>query len=268
MAIGHCKVASRITWESGVYSYACVHMGDHNLVGGVREFGGDEAHAEMRADLEESFGKVDFPEIVRRLDDYFGGLPFSLTTLFREEQRKIVEILLRSSLERVNAAYRQQFEQQSLLALFLGELGISIPPAFRTTAQMVLNADLREALDRSPLDVERIRHLLADAKAWQVELDEAGLSHQLAHLLQQRALVLRDHKDRHAALTALNTCLDVVDMMPFSINLIKPQNIVYKLWRDRCSQGAESTGLDAQAVTLGKEPLKAVAARLSIRVAD
>ncbi len=244
MATGRCETVSNITWESGRFGYACVHMGDHNLVGGVRQFDGDGRFEEVCADLTESFGRVNFPEIVRRLDEHFSGMPFSLTTLFREEQRKIVEMILESSLESVKVAYRQQYKQQSLLAAFLGEIGISIPTAFRTTAQLVLNADLQEAFGVAPLDVERIRALLADARTWQVELDEAGLSHQLARSVERCAVGLRDRDRVHMALAALQSALDVVDLLPFSIDLMRTQNVVYKLNQNATLQAQAAGGTD------------------------
>ncbi len=267
LVVGQCEVSSEITRETLRFSYLCVHMGDHNLVGGVREYQGDERHAAMRADMLESFGRVDFPEIVRRLDVHFGGLPFSLTTLFREEQRRIVELILDASLRRVNDAYRQQYEQQSLLAVFLGELGISIPTALRTTAQMVLNADLHRELERTPIDKQRVSHLLEEAKTWQVDLDTAGLSHQLSLALDRSALVLRSEQDKHEMLTELENSLDVVDLMPFPVNLIQPQNIVYKLWRQTRSRMRVAVP-DDRIPPSWEEPLRAVAQRLRIRVDD
>jgi hypothetical protein len=268
MAVGRCRITSNITFESGSFTYACVHMGDHNLVGGVRPFDSEDAFNEMRDDLSESFGRVDFPEIVRRLDEHFPGMPFSLVTLFREEQRRIVEVILRASLQSANAAYRQQYEQQSLLAAFLGELGISIPAAFRMTAQVVLNADLKQAFAETPLDVEHIRGLLKESRTWQVDLDEAGLSHQLAQTVERCALAVRDDQKKLAALKELNAALDVVDLVPFSANLIRPQDVVYKLWREARSSAESAAALPPHSQPSWQQRLAPIARRLSIRVVE
>jgi hypothetical protein len=196
-------------------------------------------------------------------------MPFSLVTLFREEQRKIVEVILESSLERSNAAYRQQYEQQSLLATFLGELGISIPAALRMTAQVVLNADLKQAFAETSLDVERIRGLLKEARTWQVDLDHAGLSHQLAQAVERCALALQAEQEQLAALDELHAALDAVELVPFPVNLILPQNLVYGLWREARSSG-ESGGAAAEQQTEAswQQRLESIARRLSIRVVE
>lgn len=229
LVLGHCEVSSALTRESAAFDFACVHMGDHNLVGGVCPHQDNEHFELVKTDLRESFGRINFADMIRHLDQHFGTSTFSLATLFREEQRKIVGEVLRSYLERAQGAYQQQYEQQMMLAAFLGDLGISVPPAFRMTAQVVLNSDLRKALSRSEPDVSSIRSLVEQAQIWQVQLDEAGLDYELSQTVERLSLDVRDEQDKLAAVDKLLAVLDVVDVVPFEINLFRAQNIVYEL---------------------------------------
>jgi len=58
------------------------------------------------------------------LTEKFANNTFSLRTLFRDEQRKIVDVILKESLATAAAAYRSIYENQAPLIRFLNGLGI------------------------------------------------------------------------------------------------------------------------------------------------
>ncbi|MGQ9677630.1 MAG: DUF3536 domain-containing protein, partial [Chloroflexota bacterium] len=63
LALGRAKIASEITHETKRVSFGVLHLGDHNLSGGVREFRGDEAYGTLSQTLVETFGRGDLPEL-------------------------------------------------------------------------------------------------------------------------------------------------------------------------------------------------------------
>jgi hypothetical protein len=131
-----------------------------------------------------------------------------------------------------------------------------------------LNADLEQELRDLPLDVDRIRNLLEQAGTWQVDLDEAGLSFHLSQTVERSAVAVRDGEEKLAALSGLQAALDVIDLVPFSINLIRPQNIVYKLWQAAPAHAVSPTGPVDSGTESWEELLRAVAERLGIRVSE
>ena len=67
-----------------------LHFGEHNLSGGVRKFPGEEAYQILVQEVTQAFSRADIPEVIRTLDRVFGRDIFSLKSLFRDEQRKIL----------------------------------------------------------------------------------------------------------------------------------------------------------------------------------
>jgi alpha-amylase/alpha-mannosidase (GH57 family) len=67
LAIGRIQVASEITHNADTISFGVLHFGDHNLVGGVRFFLGDEAYGVMAWEVTEAFALADLPQTLRRL---------------------------------------------------------------------------------------------------------------------------------------------------------------------------------------------------------
>jgi alpha-amylase/alpha-mannosidase (GH57 family) len=282
LAVGRCRVTSTVTRESADHSFACLHLGDHNLLGGVRPFEDSTRHATMKDAEVQAFRRAHLPETIHRLYEHFNGSIFSLSSLFREEQRKIIDLVVDTTRSRAEGMYRLLYEQQGTLMGFLAELGTPIPNEFRTTAQVVLNIDLRTAASSADLDVERIRGLLEQARLWQAPIDEAGLSYALEQGLDTRAEAIRDEPEDLEQLARLDTAVDLVLSIPFRVNLFHTQNIVYDLLhrengrpRDPVAPAHAAIPAPAHAAsgTAGAVPepewrarLKTVAAKLSIRV--
>src|SRR5205085_3205825 len=96
--MGHARVCSRITQECGSFTYGVLHLGDHNVNAGVREFRGEQAYSEAADEIAATFNRADIAESLRFLDKHFGGADYTLKSLFRDEQRRIVSQILNSTL--------------------------------------------------------------------------------------------------------------------------------------------------------------------------
>jgi hypothetical protein len=247
LAAGRIRVVSEITREEAHLSFGVLHFGDHNLSGGVREFQGDELYEAMLQEVTEAFTHADLPEVLRLLDKHFLELRYSLRSLFRDEQRKILGLILDSTLAEAEAGYRQIYERRAPLMRFLTELGVPLPRAFHTAAEVVLNSDLRRAFLEETPDPERVRALLEEARTRGVELDTAGLAYVLKQTIERLAERFRTEPAQLSFLESLEGVAGLVHTLPFEVDLWKAQNAYYGLlqavypeFRHRAEQGEES----------------------------
>jgi alpha-amylase/alpha-mannosidase (GH57 family) len=173
---GRVRITARITRESEVYSFGALHMGGHSINAGVRVYRGEQSYNTLKKDLVEPFMRADFAGVLRLLDRHFGESIFSLRSIFRDDQRRIVNILLRSSVEETERTYWTMYEAQAPMMRFLADLRVPLPSAFSIAAEMALNSSLRKALeDVDNFDIDRIRALLQDATENRVPVDCATL---------------------------------------------------------------------------------------------
>ncbi|GAB4247293.1 MAG: DUF3536 domain-containing protein [Thermoleophilia bacterium] len=229
LLIGRARVESIVTRDYQEVSYGLLHFGDHNLSCGVREFR-DRASFELLArEVEDAFATADLPEVIRLLDRSFGELTYSLRSLFRDEQRKILGIIMQAAVEEAETAYRQLYEHHTPLLYFLARLGIPGPEALTAPSSFVVNADLREALKNGPAGRDRIRDLLEVARRGKVELDEAGLSFAYLNLLDRLSLAFSEVPDDLETLEELAEAVSLVDILPFEVDLWNTQNRYYEV---------------------------------------
>src|SRR5262249_30857150 len=94
LAVGGARVTSEITPTSHPLSFGVLHCGDHNLSAGVIDFRTIEAHRAMAREVIAAFERADYPAVLRLLDKYFGGATYSFKSLFKDEQRYILEPIM------------------------------------------------------------------------------------------------------------------------------------------------------------------------------
>ncbi len=242
VAAGRARITSTITGDSGDLSYGVLDLGGQNLAAGVRPFQGEGPYATVLEDLRSAFNRSDLAEVLRVMDKHFGGVTYSLKSLFRDEQRRILGPIVESARLEAEAAYRQVYQHHAPLMRFLIDLGVPLPGSFLEAAEVVLNANLRQALASAELDRSLIGALLQEAQQWRVILDSAGLAYTMQKRVEALAEGLRSGPTKPELPEKLSLVLDLVATMPFEVNLWRTQNVYYdvlqSIYRDEYWQQA------------------------------
>jgi len=257
LSIGKVRVASSLTGDADLLSYAVLHFGDHNLNAGVREQRDEETYEAGKA-----FEHGDIAQAIRLLDRDFGGLSYSLRSLFRDEQRRVLDLILASTLNEVEDELRDVFLQHAPLMRFLNGLGTPLPSAFGAAAEHVLNLDLKRAL--SSLNAEEVRRLLGETSGLGVALDVDGLSYALERALEERVESLRDRPEDSGLLLKVEEAVDLARTPPFRVNLWRVQNRCYEMLETVYPLMREESGEALAAEWV--ERFQALARKLGVRM--
>jgi alpha-amylase/alpha-mannosidase (GH57 family) len=168
-----------------------------------------------------------------------GGEPevpivYSLTSLFADEQHRILNTILNQTVGEMEDSLRKIYEDHASLLHFLTESGMNPPPALALAASFAINASLRRAIEADEFDAELVADLLTRGTVDHVTLD----THILAFAAGQRmkramvkleAAVSEQHPD--ASLHTLYAALEIAECigtMPFEVTIWQAQNI----WND------------------------------------
>ncbi len=228
MALGQASFTSKVTQECELLTFWVVHFGDHNVAGGVQAITEQSAYRHMLEAISDAFSRVDIPEVVRLLDKRFEKT-YSLRSLFRDEQRRILKVILSSTIAEAEAAYLQLYEHHAPLMRFVTSLGTPTPREFTAAVEYAINGLLRRALSSEELDGERIQNLLDEAQASNVLLDRTTLEFSLRKRVEILATRFALDPSNLEKLSDLRTALRIVKQMPFPVNLWVPQNHVYAI---------------------------------------
>jgi len=229
LAFGKARFTSMITQETEMLMFGVVHFGDHNLHGGVANFTTDDAYRELTKSVRDAFGRSDVPETIHLIDSGFGGQTYSLRNLFRDQQRKVLNEILKPAVRATESAYRQLYDNQAPLLRFMRDCNLPIPSPMKTTSEVALNGMLRRALEAEHLDSELIQSLLDDMRMASVQLDLPDLEMVLRRNLERQAREFVANPKDLKFLKQLRENLATTKLMPFSVVLWSLQNFCYAM---------------------------------------
>jgi hypothetical protein len=265
MAVGRAQLTSVITRESDETSFGVLHFGDHNITAGVSGFQSEDAYTTMKTEAFAAFRQADLPETIRVLDRHFGELTYSLRTLFRDEQRKVLSAVLASTVGEAEESYRQIYEHHGPLMRYLMDIGVPMPPSFQAAAELVINVNLRRALEEAPIGAGRLADHLADAKTWAILLDEAGLAFAARNTLERLAVVYEQNPDDQSVLRALEASSAGVKLLPFVVDLSEVQNRYWNVLQERYPDYAKRAARAEADAVVWLEQFRKLGANLNIR---
>ncbi len=242
--VARVRVTSTLTGRSGAFVTAALHLGDHNLVGGVEPDGAPERYREIRDIVSDPFARADLAETLRAFDRAFTRTEYSLRSLFKDEQRKLLDIILNTTLSQAEELYRHLYEDSQPLMRFLLDLGVPIPRAFLAAAEVTVNAELRYELSERRPSLETLAVLFDEAERWALELDHAGLAYALQETLEMLALEWEAHPERGDVMETLTALARFAGHLHEPVNTWRVQNVAYELClrelpaqRSRAEQG-------------------------------
>lgn len=223
---GQANFCSLVTRECAAFTFATVHLGEHNIIAGIAP-SNSEQDAAVQKTLSEVFSRADTAEIIRVFDEVFHKRTFSLRSLFRDEQRKIAGMVLAESLASSAAAYRAIYESQAPLIRFLNDLSIPVPRALRSAAEYAINNQLHSAFERPELDSHGIESYLKEAAAVHIQLDVPPLEFTIRRRLEREAEQSAQHLDSIENVRKLRQLIDLVASLPFPVVLWEAQNVLF-----------------------------------------
>ncbi|MFH1384796.1 MAG: DUF3536 domain-containing protein [Candidatus Omnitrophota bacterium] len=232
LAVGTVSVLSDITLEEIVISFAVMYLGDHNIVGGVRTFGGDEAFTAMYEEIKNIFKKSLIPDLIHAVDKHFSSHSYSIWHLFRDEQRELLDEIFKDTSMEIEVSFRQVYDRYYPVLQAMEGYTIHLPRHFSAVIEFVLNTDLRRTLETEPIDLENFEKLVQEVKRWQVRLDTITLnyiaSNRVEQLIQKCALVAHDS----SLFTSPIELLRLLGRLPVKLDLWKSQNIYFTVGKD------------------------------------
>jgi hypothetical protein len=191
---------------------------------GVKDEPAEDTYEAMVKAVTALFIKADITGTIRRLDKYFGDTAYSLSSLFRDERRKILDQILESTLGDAEDVYRHIYEDNAPLLRFLKDKNLPAPGPLQVAAEFVLNGSLGRAFQSDAIDPELIDTLLTEAKIQGVHLDGTNLEFIFRNRLEEMAQASVQAPADLSRIRTLKTAIDLLESLPFQVNLWAVQN--------------------------------------------
>jgi len=229
LALGRVRMTSEITQETEVLSYGILYMGEHNLIGGVCKFASPEAEAAAIKEILEVYRTADFTQVIRLIDQHFGSPSYSLKSLFKDEQRRILADIVATAREDLENRFRLITERYAPLMKFLEGAGAPLPGGLQTAWDLTLRGEIRKQLSNGQTDLEHLKALIEEAEPRGTEVLNADISYAAKGRMERLMQKIAEKPDDVNQVKELEAIAELMVPLPIGLNLAEVQNTYWNL---------------------------------------
>ena len=234
-AVGKALIRSNITWEEQYISFAVLHLGDHNIVGGVRPYEDEKSFSQMHDEIKEVFRKSDVTGTINLIEKHFDSGNYSLWHLFKDEQSKILYQILDTTLEEIEGSLRQINEHHYPIIQVIKQLHIPLPKVLANTVLVMLNTDLLQEIGSDHPDFFRLEQLVNEVLEWSFEIDRVTVEFMVRKKINQLMQDFQADPKDPEKIVQVENYLRILSPLALNVDLWKVQNIYFSVGKQRYS---------------------------------
>jgi alpha-amylase/alpha-mannosidase (GH57 family) len=226
-------IRSRITFEQYAVESVALYLGDHNIFAAVRPRTSDEDFHQIRGKLDGAFRRGDNNEVMRLMNVAFNGRNYSLSHLFKDQQRRILNDLLANTWEEIESSFRHIFEHNYAIIQMIRNMNMPLPKALSTPAEFILNQDLCRAIQAEKTDLDDLRNLADEAARLSLDLDREKLRFEGGHKISQLMNRFDKSPEDVKMLQNIERTLEILKLITPDIDLQNAQNVFFTIAKSK-----------------------------------
>lgn len=223
------NVHSDVTLEEDAFGGAAIWLGDHNVSCGVAKDMLPEAYKTMKEDVLGSFEKGQINEVIQRIPKHFGEYSYSLKDLFKDDQRCILDFVVKGRIKEAQELYRIIYYDNTALLRFMKDIRMPAPKPFRVAAEITLNKQIVQLLCTEDLDFEALKKAIDDSKYLAIGGDSQFLALKSSERVTQEFAELQQDPENTQIIERIIKLINTVTALPIELKLWHAQNIAFKI---------------------------------------
>jgi hypothetical protein len=201
-------------------------------------------------------------DVIGIMQTYFGPDKYTIWQLFKDEKRKILDMIATKSLEELETSLRRTYNRDYPLINALSNNEIPIPNAYRTTFEYILNADLIDSFESDRINIKEIERILAEMEKWNLKIEDASKVSRLAGQSVFKELQrIRSERENLKRIQRLNRLFPLLLKFDIKLQLHQTQNLYFQMSLENKKMGQQ------EIIPEWLDQFKKLGEHLSIRVA-
>lgn len=241
LVLGITMVKSNVTRTEKKFAFCVVYMGKHNIIGNISlEMQVDKFHS-MQVRIVKAFEEGRLGDVIGLMQTYFGPDKYTLWQLFKDEKRKVLDMITRQSMEELEYSLRRVYNHDYPLLTALDNNDVPIPNAYRTTFEYVLNADLLKWFQSDRIHTKELERIIGELEKWNLSIEDPDKVARLAGDRIYRELkAISSEKENQRKIERLNRVFPLLMKFDLKPNLYKSQNLYFLISRQKIQQDGHS----------------------------
>jgi hypothetical protein len=288
LAAGRAAITSNIVLERHAVDFAVLHFGDHNLICAVSARSENEAFQKMTKDLKNAFSKGDTTEAMRIMNIFFKGNNYSLWHLFKDEQRLILNQLLATTWQEIEATFRHIYEHNYTIMQILRGMRMPLPRALCVPAEFIINQDISREIEKAgaisippgfvldqdlykkiqseETNLDSLKKLIDQAARLSLQIDTTTLAYEASRKINSLMSSFEKYSDDIALLEKISGILGILLSIIPELDLQTAQNILFGIIRQKYPAMTQQAASGDEFAKKWCQNFKSVANYLGIKI--
>ncbi|MCP4454415.1 MAG: DUF3536 domain-containing protein, partial [Planctomycetes bacterium] len=222
-------IESQITLQRYCIELAVLYLGDHHVFAVVRKAGEKDDFESLCQRMKTAFKRGDTNEVIQTMNTSFEGVNYSLSDLFKDQQRKILDRLLENTRTEISSSFTHIYEHNYAIMQMVRNMGMPLPPDLAGPAAFILNRAILESLAARDMDLEHLRDVMDEIVAFDVQLDQKRLSFEASQHISERMKQLKNKPEDLTLLEQIGQTLEIIEPLMPDIDLQQAQNLFFEI---------------------------------------
>jgi len=230
LAVGRLRARSRRTWNEAEARFVVIHFGGldfHTVLEDAAELEAG-SHESFKEQLLATYRTGSFADLANLVNRQFPGRSHRLDDLFRDEQRRIIGIVLQDRFGDYHRAFELLANQDEDVLNRLGQLSYPIPKPLRAAASTYLDIHLRNEIGRleqgESVSLDAIEQFCERGRAWNYQPERDLLERALTGSLLRALEGIRPDADVSDILSRALLLLAAARLLSIEPDLWQAQN--------------------------------------------
>jgi alpha-amylase/alpha-mannosidase (GH57 family) len=228
LAVGRLRARSLRTWNEAESCFVVVHFGGldfHAVLGHGLD---PETYPLFKTRLLSSYRAGSLADVMTLVNAELPGRPHRLDDLFKDEQRRVIGIVLADRFQDYERAFEHLANQDEDVLNRLGQMNYPIPKPLRAAASSYLDHHLVVQITRlergDEVGLGEIEHLRERGRSWGYLLETALLEKRLAEALRRTLGEIQPEADLTTLVGRAALLLDACALLDIKPDLWQAQN--------------------------------------------
>ena len=227
LSLANISVESKITFEKIDLSFAAIHFEDQNILLGVSE----QNKSEFFKVIEDEFKKDNIKKIKDIIISNFENHNFSFWDLLKEDQTKILNEILHTSIKEIIKNIETIYEEHYSLLSQVIERKYDLPIILHKSIDLVLNKKLYHLLTEEKINFPKVKHIVNELKKWGFEIDTETVSFELTKIIKNMVMEISKDAKNLPLIKKLNELFETFKIFDLNLDIWKSQNIFFSIFK-------------------------------------
>jgi hypothetical protein len=216
---GITSVVSRVTLSHKRFSFAIIYMGNHHLVGGTSNNVSQEWFNDLQKTFTADFDEGNLAGIIDTIKEHFTEKTFSFYQLFKDEQAKLISLVIDDKMKNALAAYENIYDSTYSLLNLLKSNRLSIPGLLENNLLTVFQYKLEEIFEGNGdlIQLGRLERYADEVSKWEAKLKTERISYLASRKISHLVNIFSESEDKSEFLANIDQALRLlakIDVVP------------------------------------------------------